>query len=103
MPTVCTFTIRSSIQSENRKAVAVNHGFDLIRLQSRKRCSFQHVIEFSDAGDGFVHRGERIIGAEENFVPYPIFLHEHQRVIKLKWSVMKGGDIGVNIGVLAKR
>src|SRR5690349_18795134 len=56
----CQSIVESSFQAEQLQAVAVNHRFDLLLVQSREPGPVEHAVQTPQARDRGVHRRERI-------------------------------------------
>ncbi len=81
--------------------IAVNHGFNLVFLQSGEPCTLQHVVQSAYTLDAGIHCRERIVGAEQDLVPDAVLLHQHQRVIQLERTIVQRGAIRIHIRMLA--
>src|SRR5688572_2383648 len=69
-----------SLEAQQRKAVPVDHGLDLVCIEAREFGAIQHFIEPANACDGGIYRGEGKVSSEEHLVPDTIFLGQHEAV-----------------------
>ena len=79
----------------------MKHLFHAVVIEARELGAFEHVVEVAHAVNRGVDGCEGVVAAEKEFVPDAVFLEEHQRMVVLKRTVVKGGAIGVDVAVLA--
>ena len=81
--------------------VPVYHPFHFILVQPGKGSTLEHGVQAAQVPQRIVYRRDRVVGAEEQLVPYRVFLDEHETVIELKGTVVQSGNIGIYVGMLA--
>ena len=79
----------------------MEHLFHAVEVEAGELGAFEHVVDVPHAVDGGVDRRERVVAAQEEFVPDAVFLEEHERMVVLQGPVVKGGAVGVDVAVLA--
>src|SRR5262249_28446161 len=52
------------------------------------------VVGVAETVDRFARAGERIVGAEQQLMHYPVFLRGDEHVVKLPGSVVQRRDVG---------
>ena len=90
-----------SFQSQQPQRVAVNHRFDLPRVQPRQRRSLQQGVQRSQSFQRSIHRGEGVIRAEQQLVPDAVLLHQHQAVQQLPGPIVQGAYVREHARMLA--
>src|SRR6476646_2044611 len=92
---------KSEFDAQDPQRIPEEHLFHFVSLQPGETGPFQHVNQLAHPVQAGRDGRKRIVGAEQDFVPNTVLLHQHERMVELEWPVMQRRAVGVHVRMLA--